>query len=80
MKKRITTIFTIVAMLSVVFLALSQSVDAAVPDSKLKSALGKKAEPNVYIVLMSHDPAISYEGNIPGLRATKPGKGKKIKP
>lgn len=80
MKKRITALFTIVAIFSLVFLALSQSVDAQVPDSKLKNALSKKAGPKVYVVLMALDPAIAYKGNIPGLSATKPGKGKKINP
>lgn len=33
-----------------------------------------------YIVIMASDPAISYEGDIAGLVATKPGKGGKINP
>ena len=33
-----------------------------------------------YIVIMASDPAISYEGDIAGLAATKPGKGSKINP
>jgi len=33
-----------------------------------------------YIVIMASDPAISYEGDIAGLAATKPGKGGKINP
>jgi subtilisin family serine protease len=35
---------------------------------------------NSYIVIMDADPAIAYEGDLPGLQATKPGKGKKINP
>lgn len=33
-----------------------------------------------YIVIMANDPAISYEGDLAGLAATKPGKGGKINP
>ncbi|TMA71174.1 MAG: peptidase, partial [Deltaproteobacteria bacterium] len=33
-----------------------------------------------YIVRMSEDPVIVYQGGVPGLRATKPGKGKRIDP
>ncbi|MDQ3803804.1 MAG: S8 family serine peptidase, partial [Acidobacteriota bacterium] len=39
-----------------------------------KSSSGK------YIVRMSEDPVVAYKGGIPGLRATKPAKGKKIDP
>ncbi|RIK40463.1 MAG: hypothetical protein DCC55_14940 [Chloroflexi bacterium] len=35
---------------------------------------------NVYIVLMETDPVLTYEGDIPGFEATKPGKGRKINP
>ena len=37
-------------------------------------------EHNSYIVFMAKLPALSYEGDIAGLPATKPGKGKKINP
>jgi len=33
-----------------------------------------------YIVIMAQDPAIAYEGDLTGLPATKPGKGRKINP
>jgi hypothetical protein len=35
---------------------------------------------SVYIVYMSDPPAVTYEGGIPDLPATKPGKGRKIDP
>lgn len=50
---------------------------AAVP------AVGKvveKSEYGSYIVVMSLDPAIAYEGGIKKYAATKPGKGQKINP
>lgn len=33
-----------------------------------------------YVVLMADDPVVAYEGDIPGLAATKPGKGEKVRP
>jgi len=33
-----------------------------------------------YIVIMAQDPVIAYEGDQPGLAATKPGKGSKVNP
>jgi subtilisin family serine protease len=46
------------------------------------SVAAKRPEANkdVYIVVMSPDPAIAYEGGIEGLPATKPDSGKKINP
>ncbi len=46
--------------------------------ASLGSALA--ASSKSYIVIMASDPAISYEGDIAGLAATKPGKGGKINP
>lgn len=34
----------------------------------------------VYVVRMSDDPVIAYDGNIPGFKATRPKKGKKVNP
>ncbi|AAZ23976.1 S8 family peptidase [Colwellia psychrerythraea] len=48
------------------------------------SAKGKKEIPKSeygsYIVIMDLNPAIAYEGDIKGFKATKPGKNKKINP
>ncbi len=48
------------------------------------SAKGKqkipKSEYGSYIVIMDLKPAIAYEGDIKGFKATKPGKNKKINP
>lgn len=59
--------------LSILFAASLQAADPlaqAVKSGKAKS----------YIVVMANDPVISYEGDISGLAATKPGKGGKINP
>jgi subtilisin family serine protease len=43
--------------------------------------LPNKASSNgVYIVRLTENPVVAYEGGIKGLKATKPGKGKKIDP
>jgi subtilisin family serine protease len=42
-------------------------------------APGAQAD-QVYIVQMALDPVVAYEGGVPGLEATKPGKGKKVDP
>ncbi len=34
---------------------------------------------DVYVVIMKADPAVAYDGGVPGLKATKPAPGKKIK-
>ena len=50
------------------------------------SAVSAKADalsesPNgIYIIQMIGDPVVAYEGEIKGLKATKPSKGKKINP
>ncbi|HYR19849.1 MAG TPA: S8 family peptidase [Myxococcales bacterium] len=40
----------------------------------------KQRRSSTYIVRMSEDPVVAYQGGVPGLRATKPGKGQKIDP
>jgi hypothetical protein len=40
----------------------------------------KSAASSIYIVQMKGNPAVSYEGDVAGYQATKPGKGKKINP
>ena len=39
-----------------------------------------KSEYGSYIVIMSLDPVITYDGNVAGYEATKPAKGKKVNP
>jgi len=80
MSKRIITISAMTAILFVAIVAFAQVTGAQVENSKLKSVLSNKADSYVYVVLMAQDPAITYEGGIPGLYATKPGKSKKINP
>ena len=46
----------------------------------LPAAAPKAAASSIYIVQMKGNPAVSYEGDVAGYKATKPGKGKKINP
>ena len=46
-----------------------------VPDAVVQQFAADKVE-KVYLVVMADDPAVAYEGDIPGLAATKPGNGK----
>jgi len=39
-----------------------------------------KSTSNVYIVRMSEDPVVAYDGGVAGLKATKPARGQKIDP
>ena len=70
------------------FLVFSIFFALAIP-AQMSSRVGSDADPasgsnkgrsNVYIVRMQEDPVVAYKGGIPGLRATKPAKGKKINP
>ena len=58
---------------------LGQDGLEAVPSDVAAAIAAEKAEA-LYIVMMVEDPAIAYEGDIKGLKATKPAKGKKYNP
>jgi len=44
------------------------------------SAVEVSGDREPYVVIMADDPVVAYEGDIAGLPATKPGKGKKVNP
>jgi subtilisin family serine protease len=71
--KKLTTIFALLLILAMVVPTFAQSSD-------LQAPAGERSQSGVYIVRMSEDPVVAYAGGIPGLRATKPAKGKKINP
>ncbi len=52
----------------------------SVPDEALAEIFGIKTETTTYIVQLVGDPVVTYEGDIQGLPATKPGRGEKINP
>jgi hypothetical protein len=58
---------------------LGQDVDRAVPDDAAAAVAIQKVQ-KPYIVMMTADPAIAYDGGIGGYRATKPAANTKINP
>jgi len=67
----------LILILVTVVPASSQGPGLQVPDDALALT---KGEAQVYMVQMTGDPVVAYEGGIRGLRATKPDKGIKINP
>lgn len=64
-----------------VFLVLVLSLSIVVTASgQAPAAPAAQGAQDSYVVLMVDDPAVAYEGGIPGYQATKPGKGQKINP
>lgn len=65
-------------------LALSVIARAQIDDGGAEDLVALRAanqgQYKSYVVLMVREPAIAYEGGIPGFPATKPGKGRKIDP
>ncbi|HEX6305452.1 MAG TPA: S8 family serine peptidase [Anaerolineales bacterium] len=80
MKKKVATLFAIIAILALVVPTFAQAPNPQVPRSVSDAISEAKAASQVYIVQMAEDPAVSYEGDIPGFPATRPGKGQKINP
>src|SRR5574341_884773 len=82
MKAKWFHLFLLVLVLAVAFSAVGPV--SAQPSLKSKGGgpIGQvEASPNgVYIVQMINDPVVAYQGDIPGLKATKPAKGQKIDP
>lgn len=52
----------------------------SVPADVVDQIAASKAEEKTYIVQMSGDPVVAYDGGIGGLKATRPAKGKKLNP
>ena len=80
MKRKILNVALIVVLtLSLTTAALGQSDDFGSPDASNR-ALGNKGEVKSYIVVMDQLPIATYEGNVAGYPATKPGKDAKVNP
>lgn len=52
----------------------------SVPDTVVADITSAKAQEKSYIIQMQGDPVVAYDGDIKGLKATRPGKGKKLDP
>jgi subtilisin family serine protease len=64
---RIRTLLVLIVVLVSIGFLVTQSTETAKKDQS-------------YIVIMDLNPVVTYQGDIPGFEATKPGKGKKINP
>jgi subtilisin family serine protease len=58
----------------------AQNKVAAVPNSLIQGIPAAQSKSPVFIVALSGDPVIAYDGGVPGLAGTRPAKGKKINP
>jgi subtilisin family serine protease len=79
MYRKIFTILSIVLVLAFAFSTISLA--SAQPTLKVNQGGQVEESPNgIYIIQMINDPVVAYQGDIPGLPATKPNKGEKINP
>ncbi len=74
--KRITALLVVL----VAILALTIPALGAGRDQTEGNARATKANTSVYIVQLVEEPVVAYEGDIPGLPATRPAPGKRVNP
>ncbi|HUF14388.1 MAG TPA: S8 family peptidase [Acidimicrobiia bacterium] len=60
-------------------IALATAVAFTVP-AGADPALQVSGDRAPYVVIMDDDPVVAYEGDVPGLAATKPARGRKVNP
>ena len=80
MNKKLTTTFLSVVLSMVVAAPAMAQIEVQAVDNAAIPAADTAAKSHVYIVMMKDDPAVAYEGDITGYKATKPAKGTKINP
>ena len=68
-----------VALLATV-LAIAVSFAVPVGAGPLGGVFQVTGERVPYVVILADDPVVAYEGDLPGLAATKPGRGAKVNP
>ena len=79
MNRKVFSMFSLVLVLAVLFSSVVPV--SAQPSSKFnRGGQVEESSNGVYIVQMINDPVVAYEGDIPGLRATRPARGEKINP
>ena len=83
-KKFLYTLMILVLMLSVQPIVFAQGREPVPPGGSSEEAVQgaelQASESAIYIIFMEADPVVTYEGNVAGLLATKPKKGRKINP
>ncbi|MCB2179602.1 S8 family serine peptidase [bacterium] len=72
-------VFRSIIFMAVVVLALSITFTASA-DPPTFGGQVEESENGLYIVQMLDQPVVAYEGDVSGLKATKPAKGEKINP
>jgi hypothetical protein len=78
MKRKILRLVVLAAILLLTF-AIVLPAAADQPDFETVGQV-EKSPNGLYIVQLVDKPVVAYEGDIPGLKATKPAQGKKINP
>ena len=78
MKRKVFTILALVMILSMAFSAVVPAIAGQGKNPKVE--LVGESPNGVYIVQLLDAPVIAYEGEIAGLRATKPSAGNRINP
>ncbi|MEX2496217.1 MAG: S8 family serine peptidase [Woeseia sp.] len=77
--KIITTFLSAVACMALSAPILAQ-VEVQAVDTAAIPAAGMSTKSRVYIVMMKDEPAVAYDGDIRGYKATQPAQGTKINP
>ena len=77
MYRKVFNMLSLLVVLAVAFSAVAPAAASPRYDSSEESQVEESSN-GIYIVQMIHAPAISYEGDIPGLATTKPLEGEKI--
>jgi subtilisin family serine protease len=77
-KKRSTAIVIMLHTLMALFLVVSGSAQTAT--LQVSDELAQSKSSMTYIVWMSPDPVVAYDGGLPGLPATRPEPGQKVNP
>jgi subtilisin family serine protease len=76
-KKPILTLLSTAALTAAAAVSVPMTAAVAAPT---KAVANGKYTNRVYIVRMTDQPVVTYDGNIKGYAATRPGKGQKIDP
>jgi subtilisin family serine protease len=78
--KPLLTLLSTAAITAVAAMSVPFSAAVAAPGADTKSAATKKYSNDAYIVRLTEQPVVAYDGSIKGYKATRPRKGQKIDP
>jgi subtilisin family serine protease len=80
MRVKSILLFPVLVALTGFMTVQAQSDVQLIKSAELKAKAQQAPKSNIYIVQLKGEPVLAYKGEIKGLKATKPGKGKKINP